>query len=300
MKIGEKIKSVRSSKMMTQAELAGDGITRNMLSKIENGTALPSLPTLLYIASRLNIPAGYLIAEDDNEFIYKKINCIDNIKRAFTGGEFELCRSICLNELSCIDDETAYILSECLLGIAKEKFEEGRLFAARGFFDEALDYSLKTVYNTDHIKSQIDVYLRYMTNNISHSMYSGEKDIAVVSDMMAFSDGFCRYIIACESITRGNMLIVSEIKETFSDELAFFRMCIDAHLSMANGDYLSAKGLFEKILESDAAVAVPLIYDITCALEICCRETNDYKGAYDFSNDKLRLLEKMLSANAVT
>ena len=131
-------------------------------------------------------------------------------------------------------------------------------------------------------------------------MYSCEKDIAGVSDMMAFSDGFCRYIIACESITRGNMLIVSEIKETFSDELAFFRMCIDAHLSMANGDYLSAKGLFEKILESDAAVAVPLIYDITCALEICCRETNDYKGAYDFSNDKLRLLEKMLSANAVT
>ena len=77
MKIGEKIKSVRASKMMTQAELAGDGITRNMLSKIENGTALPSLPTLLYIASRLNIPAGYLIAEDDNEFIYKKINCIN-------------------------------------------------------------------------------------------------------------------------------------------------------------------------------------------------------------------------------
>ena len=131
-------------------------------------------------------------------------------------------------------------------------------------------------------------------------MYSGEKDIAGVSDMMAFSDVFCRYIIACESIAHGNMFIVSEIRKTFSDELAYLGICIDAHLSMANGDHPSAKGLFEKILESDAAVAVPLVYDITCALEICCRETNDYKGAYDFSNDKLRLLEKMLSANAVT
>lgn len=300
MKIGEKIKSVRVSKMMTQAELAGDGITRNMLSKIENGTALPSLPTLLYIASRLNIPAGYLIAEDDNEFIYKKINCIDNIKRAFTDGDFELCRSICLNELSCIDDETAYILSECSLGIAKEKFEEGRLFVARSFFDEALDYSLKTVYNTDHIKSQVDVYFRYMTNNISHSMYSGEKDIAEVSDMMAFGDGFCRYIIACEAISRGNMPVVSEIRDTFSDELAFFRMCIDAHMCLAKEDHQNAKELFRSILDSDASLAVPLVYDITCALEICCRETNDYKGAYDFSNGKLRLLEKMLSANAIT
>ena len=42
-KIGEKIKALRISKRMTQSELAGDQITRNMLSLIENGSALPSL-----------------------------------------------------------------------------------------------------------------------------------------------------------------------------------------------------------------------------------------------------------------
>ena len=39
MEIGEKIKRLRSAKLMTQAELAGDHITRNMLSCIENGVA---------------------------------------------------------------------------------------------------------------------------------------------------------------------------------------------------------------------------------------------------------------------
>ena len=56
LEIGEKIKTLRQSKRMTQAELSGDQITRNMLSLIENGSALPSLPTIIYIAERLNVP----------------------------------------------------------------------------------------------------------------------------------------------------------------------------------------------------------------------------------------------------
>ena len=67
MQIGEKIKSLRQSKLMTQSELAGTQITRNMLSTIEHGTALPSLPTALYLAERLNVPVGYLLAEGEDE-----------------------------------------------------------------------------------------------------------------------------------------------------------------------------------------------------------------------------------------
>ena len=52
MQIGEKIKTLRQAKLMTQSELAGTQITRNMLSSIEHGTALPSLPTALYLAER--------------------------------------------------------------------------------------------------------------------------------------------------------------------------------------------------------------------------------------------------------
>ena len=43
MNIGEKIKRLRTAKLMTQADLVGDVITRNMLSQIENGVANPSL-----------------------------------------------------------------------------------------------------------------------------------------------------------------------------------------------------------------------------------------------------------------
>ena len=61
--IGEKIRKFRKMRGMTQAELAGESITRNMLSLIENGGASPSLQTIEYLADRLGIsPASFFIS----------------------------------------------------------------------------------------------------------------------------------------------------------------------------------------------------------------------------------------------
>ena len=56
MTTGEKIKKLRAEKMMTQSQLVGEHITRNMLSRIESDEANPSLGTLIYLAKRLNVP----------------------------------------------------------------------------------------------------------------------------------------------------------------------------------------------------------------------------------------------------
>ena len=53
MELGNKIRTLRKKQNMTQSELAGEHITRNMLSKIENGEALPSLDTLFYSCLRI-------------------------------------------------------------------------------------------------------------------------------------------------------------------------------------------------------------------------------------------------------
>lgn len=56
--IGQRIKEARLAKKMTQAEVVGDFITRNMLSQIESGSALPSMKTLAYLSSVLGIQIG--------------------------------------------------------------------------------------------------------------------------------------------------------------------------------------------------------------------------------------------------
>ena len=72
MELGVKIRMLRKKQGMTQNELAGDRITRNMLSKIENGEALPSLETLFYIAERLGIAPGFLLSEEEDSFEFEK------------------------------------------------------------------------------------------------------------------------------------------------------------------------------------------------------------------------------------
>jgi len=106
--IGEKIKMLRTQKFMTQAELAGSEITRNMLSRIENGAAQPSLDTLRYIAHRLNVSAGYLLSDAADEGIYFKYNVMSEIKAAYLMGNCRICRDMCQRYNVTDDDEVGF------------------------------------------------------------------------------------------------------------------------------------------------------------------------------------------------
>ena len=77
--LGEKIKKLRKMRGLTQAELVGDTVTRNMLSSIENGKASPSLETLMNIADRLSVSVSYLISEEDDFVFYEKKKKISQI-----------------------------------------------------------------------------------------------------------------------------------------------------------------------------------------------------------------------------
>ena len=63
MNVSEKLKLLRQYRGMTQTELAGDRLSRNMLSQIENDQAKPSLQTLEYLAQVLEVSVGWLMSE---------------------------------------------------------------------------------------------------------------------------------------------------------------------------------------------------------------------------------------------
>lgn len=64
MELGEKLLKARQEAGLSQRQLCGEVITRNMLSQIEHGTAKPSMDTLKYLASRLEKPISYFLEED--------------------------------------------------------------------------------------------------------------------------------------------------------------------------------------------------------------------------------------------
>jgi len=72
--LGKKLKEARLAKKMTQSDVVGTFITRNMLSQIESGAAFPSLRTLEYLANKLEIPIHYLIPDGNTN---EDVNNID-------------------------------------------------------------------------------------------------------------------------------------------------------------------------------------------------------------------------------
>ena len=65
--LGERIKQLRKQKKMTLAELAGDRLTKGMLSLIENGKAQPSMESLRYIAERVGVEVSTLLDDGNVE-----------------------------------------------------------------------------------------------------------------------------------------------------------------------------------------------------------------------------------------
>ena len=64
MELGQKLRLARQEAGLSQRQLCGEVITRNMLSQIENGSAKPSMETLRYLAGRLGKSVSFFLEED--------------------------------------------------------------------------------------------------------------------------------------------------------------------------------------------------------------------------------------------
>ena len=292
MNIGERIRELRISKLMTQADLAGDQITRNMLSCIENGSANPSLSTIIYIAGRLNVPAGFLLAEEGDEIVYRKMSNLSNIKRAYTAGDLQGCRSLCMSACPEPDDEISLLLANCDAGIAAEEFWNGKLRSSCRFFDEALSYAEKTIYPTDTIIAEAKLYFRYM-ERFSHTLYSDvldeEKTLGIRSTSV-----FASYLEALEGLDTDDVTKAEAFLNS-TDVASFFATHIRIGILMRQKDFKSAQKTLLLLLNAETPLNKIELYTVLCELEICCRENEDFKGAYNYANEKLALLEQLLS-----
>ncbi len=64
MELGRKLRAARLEAGLSQRQLCGEKITRNMLSQIENGAARPSMATLRYLAKQLGKPVSFFLDEE--------------------------------------------------------------------------------------------------------------------------------------------------------------------------------------------------------------------------------------------
>ena len=300
MDIGKKIKELRSAKLMTQTELAGHEITRNMLSRIENGAALPSVGTVIYLAERLGVHPGVLLSDGDDDLVFVKNNLLKNIKRAFTDKNFALCRDMC-NELLAYgdDDEVSLIMCEATFKYAESQLLDGGLHNCKKLLDEAISYSQKTIYDTK-IVYNCAKNLFFHLKKISPSLDSDTIDcqkLDVYTESLSFSNELCRYLNVLDMIKGEEKSILPESGDDcltgISSEL--YKNHIISKLYMKKGDYTRALELLNSAINMESEVSVFTVYLLSGDIEICAREIGDYKTAYEYSINRISLLETMLS-----
>ncbi|GAA0345291.1 helix-turn-helix transcriptional regulator [Bacillus carboniphilus] len=132
--LGERIRKIRKQKKLTLEALAGDELTKGMLSLIENNKANPSMESLSYIAGQLGVEVADLLGEssttelrdvleqaeklvnnlnpgNENEHLYEEIRILIHPYIAKLSNGYESARLL-------------EIYSRCLFNLKKEGWEE--------------------------------------------------------------------------------------------------------------------------------------------------------------------------------
>lgn len=287
---------MRVAKLMTQTELAGKQITRNMLSCIENGTATPSLSTLTYLAGRLGVPVGFLLAEGGDEVVYRKMNSLSNIKKAFSAGDYPGCRGLCLSACPEPDDEILLLLAECDAKIAEKSFWAGNLHAASRFFEEAVQYAKKTIYPMPQIAAKASVYIRYMSR-ISPIFYPEEIEAEEENESCGWKSSFTSYVDALEAMDGGDVTLAERYSPR--EEGDFFAESLRLKCLIAQKNYEEAKAGLLHLLQGEVPLGQIQLHSVLSDLEVCCRETEDFKNAYRYSTEKVQVLESLLEERQI-
>ena len=284
--LGKKIKNLRLQKGMTQAELAGETITRNMLSQIENETAQPSVNTILELSERLDAPAEYFFSEISDPEPFYKLLALEKIRKAYAAKDYGKC-IYRLDRLGVSDDETEYLYAQAFFGKAQDFYREGRFATSEEFFGKALAHAEKTAYIRAEFSDMVAQYLSAI-----HTVWKKEKNFVsddtsgvqiknLFSDMMypsflsgGQSEAFLR---ALDPLYAKHLLIHSKMQKEYSD-------------AEAESFMQALRDILENVNEKEAAV---LKYYVLCDLEVLAQKTGDYKCAYECASSRLALSEKM-------
>lgn len=260
MEIGQRLKQARLELGLSQRQLCGDVITRNMLSLIENGAARPSMDTLSYLAGRLGKPLGYFLEEDAVTSPNQQV--MQSARQAFAAGEHAWTLTL-LKEYKApdavFDWEQALLDAECRMALAEQAIREGRMPYAASLLEQARQAGTRTPYFGQAHRNRWQLQMAALKPETA-------SELCVDASLLCKAE----LALASDPCRAAALLDAMDVRETP-------RWCLlrgQAALALkAYGDAArwlhSAEGAFP-------GETAPL-------LEKCYRELGDYKQAYEYA-----------------
>lgn len=252
MELGSKIKAARIEAGLSQRQLCGGHMTRNMLSQIENGSAHPSMKTLRYLAEQLGKPVSYFLEEQAVSF--PNLQPVQDARTALALGDLEAMR----RALDEFREPDAVFYEERQLLEYQWHVRRGQ----QALKDEMTPYAVKLLHAALELDGvYITAELRYRCRVL---LGMAGEDTGLESDEDAL---LVRARQCCDPQRRLEILGAAEERNQAW------------HL-------LRAEALFALTRYEEAAQNFLLAQqsrEVYERLEICYRELGDYKQAYEYA-----------------
>lgn len=252
MDIGGKLRQARLEAGLSQRQLCGDIITRNMLSLIENGSARPSMDTLGYLAERLGKPISYFLEE--TTAVSANASCMKKARAVYEAGDFaaaeeELKSYAGPDEL--FDDEYGLLKTLTLLSRAEQVLD--RPVLAKELLEEARLAAKTTCYATKELEMRWLLLLSQVSQELVE--FPADDRPLLYRAQMALQTGDA---VRC-------VTLLNACEERDNEKWRYWR----AEAAFYLGEYALAADYYPA--------------DCYARLEECYRNLGDYKKAYEYA-----------------
>ena len=255
MTLGERIKQARMEAGLSQRQLAGENMTRNMLSALEHDGANPSVATLKYLSERLCKPISYFLGED--VVAVADLQTLEQGRTAYAAGNWGQCLE-CLKADESIEGWWLKCLS--LLELAKEAIHAGRFPYGKHLLKQAAEAGERTPY-FDQVRRRWILLLAKTDGGAALAQLRDEDEVLLLRAEAAMANG-----------AYGRAQALLEAVEGGSPRWALLM----GEVLFGQKDYEKAVHYLHKAEEKYP--------DRTGErLEICYRELGDYKKAYYYA-----------------
>ena len=279
---GAVIKRLRKEKHMTQAELCGEEISRNLLSQIESGKVRPSLKTMEYLAKRLSVPLSLFFLTERQRQILRISELMPSIERAWQEQDYDACLALCLTTGSR-EDMIGYRMAGCLYRLGYRQYAEGRL-------DKAVD-SFQRVIEMGEVYPEAARAAGEMLSRIELVTEADPIPTLMYGDPLENGEDRMLVTLALNCIENGTVQGVAKALRAWSGGDGNGKSMALALLYAAEGSDSDCRAAQIAVRERELTPSEALYHYRAC--EECCAKMYDYETAYKMAKKRRALFERL-------